>query len=70
MEKFLFITVEYHDQLHFTIIQNYFVDFLVFSLVAAFFGRPLRASSSVLISLRLNLANHFSTVDFAGAESK
>jgi hypothetical protein len=43
--------------------------FFMFSSVTASFGRPLRSSSSMLISPRLNLANHFSTVDFAGAES-
>jgi hypothetical protein len=42
----------------------------MFLWVTASFGRQMRASSSMLISPRLNLANHFSTVDFAGAESE
>jgi hypothetical protein len=48
------------------IIQNYFVDFF-----DVFVGNSLFQASfiSMLISPRLNLANHFSTVDFAGAES-
>jgi hypothetical protein len=36
----------------------------MFSSATAFFERPLRALSSILISPRLNLAKHFSTVDF------
>ena len=40
----------------------------MFSLVTASLGRPLGASSSVLISPYLNFANHFSTVDFPGSE--
>jgi hypothetical protein len=40
--------------------------FLMFSSKTAFFGRPLRASPSMHISPRFNLANHFSTADFAG----
>jgi hypothetical protein len=45
--------------------------FLIFSSETAyFFHRPLRVSPSMHILLSFNLANYFSTVDFAGAESK
>lgn len=43
--------------------------FLLFSSVTAYLGRPLRVLSSMLISPRLNLLNHSSTVDISGEES-
>jgi hypothetical protein len=46
---------------------NYLADF--FDVFVGNSLYPVRTSFSMLISPRLNLANHFSTVDFPGAES-
>jgi hypothetical protein len=62
----------YLDQVHFTTIQNYFVDFFeVFVGSSLFLFRASTACIAFDRNLnRFNLANHFSSVDFAGAESK
>jgi hypothetical protein len=69
-KRFFDIFRVYQDQVHFTIIQIILWTFCRYSSETASFRRLLCASPSIHISPSFNLANHFATVDFAGAEYK
>ena len=60
----------YLRQLQFTIVQNEFVEVLVFSGQFAEFGRPERSASFVSIRPRLKSAYHLLTVVSDGAKSE